>query len=1127
MCSLKPEEILQSLPSTYYVINIQSKEIISTNDPEFNGNNATCYRFLFDSDLPCENENGQCVCQRKEQHKGNAHFRLEKKINGEKKYFDARVSFPRKNIAVASYINVTQQTLSERELRINRQRLERAQGLAFFGYWEFNLDKKILISSEGSRAIYGVAEERMPLEEARKLPLPQYRKMLNDALNALIQKGEPYNVKFEIKRPDNGETRWIHSIAEYRGDKKMVFGVIHDITETHYARKALEESENNLKLLFQNMNSAFAFHKIITNEQGKPVDYVFLDVNSKFEELTGLKRNDILNKRALDVLPETGKFWIERYGKVALEGEPQDFAEYAEEFGKYFQVSAYSPQKEYFAVTFFDISDRKKSEQKLKDALIDLNLAQKISKTGNWKYNPDRKKIMWSKQLYDIFGRDTQLPPPHSEELKKYTEVATFTRYEAAIKEAIENGTPFELQMKVILPDENIKWIKVICQPDEERGDNGHFLRGTIQDITVSKKIEEDLNNSNELLRTIIENIPDAIYMKDRNFRKLIANGGDVRNCGVENISELIGKTDHDVFPQEIADVYIEDDKQVIERGEPVVNREEILPAENEEGQRWLLTTKIPLRNDENDIVGLVGIGRDITELKQKEFRLQLLQQTIEQSPMSVIITNPNNSIEFVNPAFTKITGYSLSEALGKHPSDLLESGENKKDYLKDVLQTIESGRSWRGELRSRRENGTTYWENVIISPIFDENQNIQHFVALTEDISEKKQMVEELRIAKEKAEESDRLKSLFLANMSHEIRTPLNGILGFSNIICSGEAEKDKMEMYGKIIENSGRRLLTVIDDIIDISKIQANQLKIYMGKFNMNELIHELFVFYRTQNAEQLKNVDFECTPCEDETQRWIYSDKNRVYQVLRNLIDNAFKFTQTGKIEFGCSASSSEALTMYVKDTGIGIEPDKEKVIFQSFRQAQEGTSRKYDGSGLGLAIVSGILERLGGKIWVDSTPGSGSTFYFTLARNIEKIEEQPVAEQPQLERETKAENGKRIVSVEDDKASVEYLKIVMKSLGYELVNFNLAREAINYLKSQDADLILMDVQLPEMNGFDATREIKATFPEIPVIIQTAYAMKSDMEKAYQAGCDDYLAKPLSLRILKEKIKKYVEN
>ncbi|HKI90344.1 MAG TPA: PAS domain S-box protein, partial [Draconibacterium sp.] len=975
--------------------------------------------------------------------------------------------------------------------------------------------------------IYGITNGRIPLAEVQKIPLFQYRKKLDSALLGLIKEGKPYDVKFEIKRPDNGEIRWIHSIAEYRSDKKMVFGVLHDITDTYVARKALEESEKKFKLLFQNMNSAFTYHQIITDEEGKPVDYIFLDVNSKFEELTGLKRENIINKGIFEVFPEIEESWIKQFGKVALTGESINFSDYLGELDKHFQISAYSPRKGFFAITLLDISNRIKTEKELNEALIDLNLAQQISKIGNWKYDPEYRKILWSEQLYDIFERGRNLVPLNLAELKKYFDKRSFSQYENAINKAIKEGVSFKLQMELLLPERDSKWIKVICKPDKESGLSGHFLRGTIQDITNAKKAEVELHQSGKLLRTIIENIPDAIYMKDKNFRKKVANIGDARNCGLTSVEELIGKTDHDLFPKEMADVYLEDDKQVIERGEPVINREEIIPGEKG-GKRWLLTTKIPLRNKENEIIGLVGIGRDITELKQKEQRLQLLQQTIEQSPLSVLITNPKGEIEYVNSAFTEVTGYSSQEAIGQNPGVLLDSDENDETYLKKFGESIHSGNRWNGEISSKKKDGTLFWNNVVLAPIIDGSHNIQHFVAITEDVSEKKNMVKELQFAKEKAEESDRLKSLFLANMSHEIRTPLNGILGFSNIICSGTAENKDLEMYGKIIENSGRRLLTVIDDIIDISKIQANQLKLYYGKFNINELIQELYIFYRTQNAEQLVNVELKFQLCQNENHSWAYSDKNRVYQVLRNLIDNAFKFTHSGSIEFGCSQSTDNELTLFVKDTGIGIEPDKQEIVFQSFRQAQEGKSRKYDGSGLGLSIVTGILERLKGKIWLDSKLGDGSVFYVSLPRNKEKIETDTVLEKSVTLKESNSKISKpRIVSVEDDKASVEYLKVVIKSLGYELVNFNNARAGIDYLKNNKADLVLMDVQLPEMNGFEATRIIKAEFPNLPVIIQTAYAMKTDMEKAFQAGCDDYLSKPLSLSILKEKIKKYVEN
>jgi PAS domain S-box-containing protein len=397
-------------------------------------------------------------------------------------------------------------------------------------------------------------------------------------------------------------------------------------------------------------------------------------------------------------------------------------------------------------------------------------------------------------------------------------------------------------------------------------------------------------------------------------------------------------------------------------------------------------------------------------------------------------------------------------------------------------------------------------------------------------DITERNQMIEGLEEARQKAEESDRLKSLFLANMSHEIRTPLNAILGFSNMICSGDIDAKDLSYFGKIIENSGQRLTTVIDDIIDISLIQSDQLKIDYSTFDINELLQELHVVYKTQKAEQLSKIDFRLQLCQNGAPCPVKSDKNRLYQVLKNLLDNAFKFTKEGFIEFGCSVSNGE-IVLFVKDSGVGIDPKKSAIIFEPFRQVEEGISRKYEGSGLGLAIISGITERLGGKAWVSSEPGKGSAFYVSVPRNF-KNEKAP-AEIGELPGEAAGEIGKNkisssaktIVSFEDDPASVEYLKSVIKIMGFKHVNFMAAEEGIGYLKKNKADLVLMDVHLPGMNGYDATRIIKSEFPNLPVIIQTAYAMKGDRDKAFQAGCDDYLAKPVLLKDLKEKINKFV--
>jgi PAS domain S-box-containing protein len=512
------------------------------------------------------------------------------------------------------------------------------------------------------------------------------------------------------------------------------------------------------------------------------------------------------------------------------------------------------------------------------------------------------------------------------------------------------------------------------------------------------KKTENELSKINTLLNTLIQNLPDAIYMKDREYRKVVSNKGDLLNCGAKRPEEVIGLTDFDIYPKEIAEKYFEDDKQVIEHGRTVFNREEELPGNP---TRWILTTKVPLRNKNGCITGLVGIGHDITQ---------------------------------------------------------------------------------------------------------------------------RKLMMEELEDAKQKAEESDKLKSLFLANMSHEIRTPLNAILGFSNIITTGELPQEKMEYYGKIIESSGQRLTAVIDDIIDISLIQSKQLKVEYKAFGINDLLEEMHEMYKNQKSEMLQKINFRVEYCGSPQHDMLYSDKNRLFQVLRNLLDNAFKFTEKGYIKFGCRKSSNKEIVLFVEDSGIGIEEEKTNIIFESFRQAQEGFSRQYEGTGLGLAIVSGIVERLEGKVWVDSDFGVGSCFYVSVPRKMNEETFDKRNMEKQREKEVPLNGKKRIVSFEDDPSSIEYLKSVAALLGYNLVNFDEPPRGIEYLRVNGADLVLMDVRMPVMNGFEATRIIKSEFPNLPVVIQTAYAMKGDMEKAFQAGCDDYLSKPVSFKDLKGKIEQF---
>lgn len=1099
MDQLQPDVLLNALPLKYYVIDLLTKRIVKSNDESIKEKSGSCYKMIFNKDVPCEVWGNKCLCQQMLEKNSRPEFVVDTGHGVDKRYYKSNISVLKKDLIMVNYIDITEQVNSGKELKINSKRLLRAQKLANFGYWEFSIDDQVVHASSGAVDIYGVGGSPVSLHEIQKIPLQKYRKVLDRKLLELIKHDKPYNVKFEIKKPDTGEIRFIHSIAEYRKDKRMVFGVLHDITEQEKSQKALVESENNFQLLFQNMNSAFAYHQIVTDDNGRPVDYIFLDVNSKFEKLTNLKREDIIGKSVLEVMPEIEPFWIERYGQVALTGESLKFTDYSQAIDRYFEIAAYSPKTGFFAVTFTDVSDRIKSEKALDESLQNLKMAQRIAKIGNWYFDPATNKMFWSDEVFKIFERNPGLGSFNQHELKNTFGEDNFKQFFRSGKIAHTQGTPFIHQFNISLPNGNKKWIEIICQPEHEKGQDGYRLRGTIQDINESKLAEVELDNSNKLLRTVIENIPDAIYMKDKNYRKLVANKADAMHCGMENISEMIGKSDYDFYPKEIADMYIADDKQVMETGRAVINREEILPFNDK--FRWVLTSKIPLIADDNSVYGIVGIGRDITEIKEQQSKLKLLQQTIEQSPITVVITDTTGKIEYVNPEFERTTGYTREEAIGNNPR-ILKSGEQSEAYYKNLWNTIRSGKNWYGEFHNRRKDGTMYWESAVISPIYNERNELKQFVAIKEDVTRMKQIISELEIAKEKAEESDRLKTIFLANMSHEIRTPLNGILGFSNIICSGLTDKDKLQKYGKIIENSGKRLMTVIDDIIDISMIQSNQLKIENERFNINELLEELYLVYKTQNSVKLQNIDFEVELCASKEHGIIVSDKNRVFQIYKNLLDNAFKFTEKGLIKFGCCEAGDQMLKLYVKDTGIGIAKEKTKVIFESFRQGEEGDSRKYDGSGLGLAIISGIIEKMGGNIEVQSELNNGSVFYVTLPRhNTAKPTRINNGDNSFVPRHLNGKKiTKRIVSFEDDNTSSQYLKIIADLIGFELINFDNANKGIEFLRENNADLVLMDVQLPEINGFDATRIIKTEFPEMPVIMQTAYALHEDKKKHF---------------------------
>ncbi len=362
---------------------------------------------------------------------------------------------------------------------------------------------------------------------------------------------------------------------------------------------------------------------------------------------------------------------------------------------------------------------------------------------------------------------------------------------------------------------------------------------------------------------------------------------------------------------------------------------------------------------------------------------------------------------------------------------------------------------------------------------------------------------------AKLKAEESDRLKSAFLANMSHEIRTPMNGIPGFISLLQEPDLTGEEKDQYISIVKKSGDRLLSTIHDIIDISKIEAGQMTVIRSSVNLNEISGALFAFF--QKEAELKGLQFSIETKLPDVHAIVETDRDMLNSILTNLIKNALKYTQKGRIDLGYDHQDGQ-IHFYVKDTGIGIPADKREIIFDRFVQADVSHTRYYEGSGLGLSISKAYVEMLGGAIWFESEENKGSVFHFSIpCPELHQRDDLQHTDQPEPVRMDL--RPMRILVVEDDQVNYEFIHAILKMKGHKILHAETGAAAIGFCRKDHAiDLVFMDIKMPGMDGFEATKEIRKFNPAIPIIALTAFAMQGDPEKAIEAGCSGYLSKPV---------------
>ena len=470
---------------------------------------------------------------------------------------------------------------------------------------------------------------------------------------------------------------------------------------------------------------------------------------------------------------------------------------------------------------------------------------------------------------------------------------------------------------------------------------------------------------------SLIEGMKDGMIVLDTNDRIVDINQAAQNILNLSGEQEPIGKQLANVLNQW---------PELIERYQDLTEVTDEISLGKDGAQRWYELTISQLRDDKENRVGQLIIARDITERKQSEEQLRQLSRAVEASPTSIIITNTEGNIQYVNPKFTQVTGYTPDEVLGKNPN-ILKTDLTPVETHQQMWEAISSGREWRGEFCNRKKNGETFWELASISPIEDDDGNIRFYVAVKEDITDQKQTQEALRIAYDQAMEASHAKSQLLANVSHELRTPLGGILGYAELLKNGmfgELAVEQKKATEEILQ-SVHYLTSMVNELLDSAQIQANRATLQKSIFSPVELIQQ--VASGTEILAQKKGLKL-ITSIDENLPEELYGDDRRLRQILINLIGNAIKFTKEGEVQVRLGSPDSEHWVMQVTDTGMGIPPEAHSSIFDPFKQADNAITRDNRGIGLGLSITNQLVELMGGRIMLESQVGKGSTFSVLL-------------------------------------------------------------------------------------------------------------------------------------------------
>ncbi len=981
---------------------------------------------------------------------------------------------------------------------------------------------------------------------------------------------------------DGNQTFFELSVHPIVDDDKKISGVtffLTDITERKITEDAIRESEERFRQLAENTNDIF----ILRDKNG------VIWANTAFERFFHRKVSELLlNPLILDdiVHPEDKKKYYKYFqkdyaGKNSAVGSRYRIMLSDKKirwvWARTFPIYNHKNKIYRYFTVISDITD----QFELQNVIAKAKTQQKAILDNipylAWLKDNDGRYISVNEPFANKFGLE-----PDDIIGKTDFDITSKTVAEKIQKtdhEVMKKGHRLFFE-EVEKFEENKKWIETYKTPIFNNESKLIGITGISRDITERKIMEENSREREEHFSALLQNSSDSITILNKNGIIIFENSPKSKISDFA-IDELIGKSIFEIIHPDEIDNFHELFKEILFKPGKQVKKEYRALHKN---KRWIYVESIFSNQIGNHAInGIVVNSRDISERKMGELKEKVYHDNLiflSNSALDLLGISSKEDIyhyisdklcQFLESAIVIVSSFVeeknifkieylsgpdgieklVPELFGKdlvgltYPnnrklSDLSNAGAvtNIKDHIElfqfkeinysDFELTLEKLKVHKIYNISLARHNKLLGNITILTlnkSIIKFKHIIETFVHQISVALHRNQLEFELLMAKEKAEESDKLKTAFLANMSHEIRTPMNGILGFAEMLNDDSLSIGNRKKYLDIIHSNGKMLINLIDDIIDFAKIEAGQINISKQDFSLNILLSQIHSSFLSEHLKKERSkVKLRLRKSLTNENCFIHTDPNRLRQILTNLIGNSFKFTNDGFIEFGYKKTRTKFLQFYVKDTGIGIPADKLRVIFDRFIQADSSSTRKYGGSGLGLAISKGFAELLGGKMWAESKVNEGSTFYFTIPYiPVNKLYDADISRQRIKKNYDWA--GKVFLIAEDDKFSYKFLESFLKQTKAEVLHAIDGKEAISICMKKNIDLVLMDIQMPEMNGLQATEEIKKFKRQLPIIAQTANAITEEKEKCFEAGCDDFITKPVNISELYSKIDKWL--